>query len=80
MASSVVIQFIETILTNTFSNTENLDKDERLNRTSMIIRCVLSPMLSLFMLKENEVLIAKIITLLQHLALGIEVVLLSNDS
>ena len=80
MASSVVIQLIETILTNTFSNTENLDKDERLNRTSMIIRCVLSPMLSLFMLKENEVLIAKIITLLQHLALGIEVVLLSNDS
>lgn len=48
------MHFIETVLSNSLNNSENMDKAERVERSSVLIRCVLAPMISLFMVREGQ--------------------------
>ena len=59
---------------NSFSNAENIDKDDMILRTSCVIRNILAPMLSLFKLRRHQVFAEQVITLLQQLALKVEVI------
>lgn len=62
-ASSLVLQFIETVLSNSFSNSENMEKEQRVERTAVLVRSVLAPMLSLFMLRDAQASVENLIGL-----------------
>lgn len=79
-ACSLVMQFIETVLSNCFSNSENMDKEQRVDRTTTLIRSVLAPMLSLFMLRDAQASVENLIGLVQRLPFCMEVVLLDSES
>lgn len=78
--SSLVLQLIETVLSNSFSNSENMEKEQRVERTAVLVRSVLAPMLSLFMLRDAQASVETLIGLAQRLPFCLEVILFDSES